>query len=135
MGDQTMPKMKLDAVSVASGDLAATAKFYALLGFTFPEFGAEEKHLEAITPPGEVRLMIDDRGLIQSIIGKAPMPPNHSSFAIKCDSPAEVDNAVKRVRSAGYVVVREPWDAFWGQRYAILADPDGYMVDVFAALS
>jgi uncharacterized glyoxalase superfamily protein PhnB len=129
-----MPKMKLDAVSVTSGDLAATAKFYALLGFTFPNIGADEKHVEAITPPGEVRLMIDDRDLIQSILGQAPTPPNHSSFAIKCDSPSDVDNAVNSVRAAGHTVVKEPCDAFWGQRYAIVADPDGYMVDVFAAL-
>jgi uncharacterized glyoxalase superfamily protein PhnB len=129
-----MPKMKLDAVSVISGDLAATAKFYALLGFAFPDIGTGEKHVEAITPPGDVRLMIDDRDLIQSILGKAPMPPNHSSFAMKCDRPSDVDNAVNRVRAAGHTVVKEPWDAFWGQRYAIVADPDGYMVDVFAAL-
>jgi catechol 2,3-dioxygenase-like lactoylglutathione lyase family enzyme len=129
-----MPKMKLDAVSVTSGDLAATAKFYTLLGFTFPKIGADEKHVEAITRQGEVRLMIDDRGLIQSILGQAPRPPNHSSFAMKCDSPADVDTAVDKVRAAGFTVVKEPWDAFWGQRYAIVADPDGYMVDVFAAL-
>ncbi len=26
------------------------------------------------------------------------------------------------------------WDAFWGQRYAILHDPDGNGVDLFAPL-
>ena len=36
------------------------------------------------------------------------------------------------IRDAGFTVVKEPWDAFWGQRYAIVADPDGYMVDLFA---
>ena len=28
----------------------------------------------------------------------------------------------------------EPWDAFWGQRYATVLDPDGNSVDLFAAL-
>lgn len=27
----------------------------------------------------------------------------------------------------------EPWDAFWGQRYATVKDPDAYQIDIFAA--
>jgi uncharacterized glyoxalase superfamily protein PhnB len=129
-----MPAMKLDAVTVTSGDLAATAKFYELLGFRFPAFPADAKHLEPITAEGEVRLMIDDRGLMTSITGKEPTPSSHSSFAIKCGAPAEVDAAVANIRAAGFAIVKEPWDAFWGQRYAIVSDPDGYMVDLFAPL-
>ena len=29
---------------------------------------------------------------------------------------------------------KEPWDAFWGQRYAEVLDPDGNVVDLFAPL-
>jgi catechol 2,3-dioxygenase-like lactoylglutathione lyase family enzyme len=29
---------------------------------------------------------------------------------------------------------KEPYDAFWGQRYANVADPDGNAVDLFAPL-
>ena len=128
-----MPTMKLDAVAVTSGNLGLTAKFYTLLGFTFPTFEADSKHIEPVTEAGAVRLMIDDRELMRSITGKEPTPPTHSSFAIKCDSPSEVDLAVERVRDAGFAVVKEPWDAFWGQRYAIVSDPDGYTIDLFAA--
>jgi catechol 2,3-dioxygenase-like lactoylglutathione lyase family enzyme len=28
----------------------------------------------------------------------------------------------------------EPWDAFWGMRYAVVRDPDGTPVDLFARL-
>ena len=28
--------------------------------------------------------------------------------------------------------MKPPWDAPWGQRYAILHDPDGYQVELFA---
>jgi uncharacterized glyoxalase superfamily protein PhnB len=38
------------------------------------------------------------------------------------------------VVEAGFTGEKEPWDAFWGQRYAQLADPDGVPVDLFAAL-
>jgi uncharacterized glyoxalase superfamily protein PhnB len=129
-----MPNMKIDAISVTSRELATTAKFYSLLGFVFPAFKQDVGHLEPTTPSGEVRLMIDDRALMESITGKPPVPPTHSSFAMKCASPPEVDAAVTQIRAAGFDVVKEPWDAFWGQRYAIVADPDGYMIDLFAAL-
>jgi uncharacterized glyoxalase superfamily protein PhnB len=36
--------------------------------------------------------------------------------------------------SAGYESQHEPWDAFWGQRYATVRDPDGNGVDLFAPL-
>jgi hypothetical protein len=36
--------------------------------------------------------------------------------------------------AAGYDGHKEPWDAFWGQRYAIVHDPDGNTVDLFAEL-
>src|SRR5579872_418790 len=86
-----MPSMKLDAVSVTTTNLEAAAKFYTLLGFAFPSVEPEAKHLEAITPPGEVRLMIDDRGLIESLTGRNPAPATHSCMAVKCESPAAVN--------------------------------------------
>lgn len=36
---------------------------------------------------------------------------------------------------AGYRGHKEPWDAFWGQRYAIVNDPDGNHISLFAPLS
>jgi uncharacterized glyoxalase superfamily protein PhnB len=33
---------------------------------------------------------------------------------------------------AGYTGHKAPWDAFWGTRYAIVKDPDGNGVDLFA---
>ena len=130
-----MLKMKLDAVTVTCTNFTQTVRFYELLGITFPPIAADEKHLEAITPEGEVRLMIDDAGLMETITGKKPLPPAHSSLAIKCQSSEAVDAAIAAITQAGFSVVKQQWDAFWGQRYAIVADPDGYMTDVFAWLN
>jgi uncharacterized glyoxalase superfamily protein PhnB len=41
---------------------------------------------------------------------------------------------VARLTDAGFTWTKEPYDAFWGQRYANLADPDGNVVDLFAPL-
>ena len=52
----------------------------------------------------------------------------------RADDAAAVDATYGELVDAGYDGHREPWDAFWGQRYAIVLDPDGNSVDLFAAL-
>ena len=126
-----MPKPRLDAVGVTSRDLEKSVAFYTLLGFEFAAIGPDDHHIEPMTDDGEVRLMIDDHELAQSLIGEAPMPPNHAMFAMLCASPADVDTVADQIASAGFTVIKQPWDAFWGQRYATVADPDGYLVDLF----
>jgi uncharacterized glyoxalase superfamily protein PhnB len=56
------------------------------------------------------------------------------ALAFACDSPADVDATYAAVTGAGYEGHLPPWDAFWGQRYATVHDPDGNAVDLFAAL-
>ena len=36
---------------------------------------------------------------------------------------------------AGAEAHKEPWDAFWGMRYAIVHDPDGNSVELFCPTS
>jgi uncharacterized glyoxalase superfamily protein PhnB len=59
---------------------------------------------------------------------------NQLALAFECGSPAEVDETYARATAAGFHGEKEPWDAFWGQRYAQLADPDGVPVDLYASL-
>lgn len=126
--------MKIDAVGVTSSDFKKTVEFYSILGFSFPEFKTDEDHLEAITSPGSVRLMLDSKKLFTEINGEEPQPGNHSVFALLYDSAEEVNTAAKKISEAGFVIIKEPWDAFWGQRYAVVQDPDGFKIDLFAAL-
>ena len=36
--------------------------------------------------------------------------------------------------AVGATTHKEPWDAFWGMRYAELKDPDGTVLDLYAPL-
>ena len=45
-----------------------------------------------------------------------------------------MDRWYAELTDAGYHGHLKPWDAFWGQRYAVLHDPDGNGVDLFAPL-
>lgn len=57
------------------------------------------------------------------------------TFSCRRDSPEEVDAMFANVVHLGFTGLREPWDSFWSQRYAFLADPDGNRVDLFAAIA
>jgi uncharacterized glyoxalase superfamily protein PhnB len=46
----------------------------------------------------------------------------------------QVDEVYARMTTAGFQGDKEPWDAFWGQRYAQLRDPDGVPVDLYATI-
>ena len=126
--------MKISAVGVSTTNMMKSAEFYTLLGFMFPTFKEDEQHLEPITPEGSARLMIDHHDLAKSIIGEEPTHGNHSSFGIEYESADQVNSVAEKLTQAGFNVVKAPWDAFWGQRYCIVADPDGYMCDLYAAL-
>lgn len=125
--------MTIYAVAVSARDLARARSFYELLGFRFPEVSPGDPHLEAEDDSG-VRLMIDDAGVLAGILGEQPRPGTTAGFALRMASPSAVDGVVDRIRAAGHAVVKEPYDAPWGQRYATVADPDGYRVDVFCPI-
>jgi uncharacterized glyoxalase superfamily protein PhnB len=122
---------QLDAIGIVSSDLGRTRAFYELLGI---ELGEGDDHVEATMPNG-LRLMVDTEDVIRSFRPDwARTTGNQIALAFACDSPAEVDELYARVVAAGFHGEKEPWDAFWGHRYAQLTDPDGVGVDLFAAL-
>jgi uncharacterized glyoxalase superfamily protein PhnB len=122
----------LNAIGIVASNPARSIAFYRLLGVDFPEDG--EGHIEATLPSG-VRLMLDSEETIKSFNAEwTRATGNQLALAFECASPAEVDETYARVRDAGFQAEKEPWDAFWGQRYAQLRDPDGVPVDLFATL-
>ena len=126
---------RLDAIGITTADMAASCRFYALLGVPVATPTADDDHFEATLTSG-VRLMWDSVELIKQIDPGWEPPVGHRlSLAFHCGSPAGVDEAHAAIVAAGFASKSEPWDAFWGQRYARVLDPDGNAVDLFAALA
>ena len=121
----------LDAIGIVAADLDRSRAFYRLLGV---EIAEGDDHVEASFPNG-LRLMFDTQNVIGSFNPEwSRTNGNQVALAFACASPAEVDEIYARVVAAGFRGEKEPWDAFWGHRYAQLADPDGVPVDLFAQL-
>ncbi len=123
---------ELEAFGITTADMAASVRFYRLLGVETPDPG--EEHVEA-RAPSRVRLMWDTDDLIRQIEPDLPSPVRRRVvLAFRCATPAEVDATYQRIIDAGFESKREPWNAFWGQRFAYLLDPDGNTVALFAPL-
>ncbi|MFE2048456.1 VOC family protein [Streptomyces sp. NPDC059459] len=126
---------RFDALSIIVSDMAASVAFYRRLGFAFPEDAGEQPHAEAGLPGG-TRLLLDTEASVRSFMPgwEPPAGGGRHSLALLCDTPAEVDALYEELTEAGCHGERKPWDAVWGQRYAVLNDPDGHGVDLFAPL-
>jgi catechol 2,3-dioxygenase-like lactoylglutathione lyase family enzyme len=124
----------LNAIGITVSDFERSLTFYRLLGLDLPESPGENGHVEATMPNG-TRLMFDTEDVIRSFLPDwRRTDGNQVGLAFECASPAEVDEIYARVVAAGFESEKEPWDAFWGQRYALLRDPDGVSVNLYAPL-
>ena len=123
-----------DMVGIVVADMSKALAFYRLLGLSIPDGLEGEPYVEVITPNG-YRISWNTEEMVRGIDPEWTTPVGQRvSLAFKCDNPAEVDSVYFRLTAAGYKGHKPPWDAFWGQRYAQIADPDGNMVDLFAPL-
>ncbi|MFF8033706.1 MULTISPECIES: VOC family protein [unclassified Streptomyces] len=126
---------RFDAIGLVVSDMTASVAFYRRLGFAFPEGAEEQGHAEAALPGG-LRLLLDTEEVVRSFHPdrEPPKGGGRASLALRCDSPAEVDTLFAGMTGTGSRGELEPWDAVWGQRYAVVLDPDGNGVDLFAPL-
>ena len=124
---------QLNAIGIVASEMATSISFYRLLGLDVPET-PDEGHVDTFLPNG-VRFMLDSEETIRSFRPDWKREAgNQIGLALECDSAAEVDDLYAQVVAAGFDGEKEPWDAFWGQRYAQLRDPDGVPVDLYAPL-
>jgi len=124
---------KLNAIGIVASDMAESIRFYRLVGLDVPET-PDESHVDAFLPNG-VRFMLDTEETVRSFKEDWRRETgNQIGLALECESAAEVDEVYARMTAAGFAGEKEPWDAFWGQRYAQLRDPDGVPVDLYAGL-
>jgi catechol 2,3-dioxygenase-like lactoylglutathione lyase family enzyme len=129
-----MTTPRLDQIGIVVEDMARSLAFYRQLGVELPAEADTEPHVE-VALPGGVRLAWDTLATIRSFDPDHPAPTGGSvALAFRVDGPADVDATYDKLVAAGYDGHKAPWDAFWGQRYALVHDPDGNSVDLYAPL-
>lgn len=122
-------KMKLDMVGIIVESMEATILFYERLGFDV--LGEKEADYVELNNNG-MRISLNTKKMIEGIYGYPPKSEGDKiELAFLCDSPKEIDQLCEKMNNFGYEVFKEPWQAFWGQYYAIIKDPDGNLLSLF----
>jgi len=121
--------MQLDMVGIIVADMAKAITFYNLLGFAVKgDVSADYTELTSQS----IRISLNSKTMIKSIYGFEPeLTGERLELAFLCDSPASLEQKIADIRMAGFKIFKEPWNAFWGQYYAIIEDPDGNYLSLF----
>ncbi len=122
-----------DMIGIVVQDMPQALEFYRALGLDIPLDAEKEDHVQVIA--NGYRIAWDTEESVKAF-NPAWNAPNGSRIGIAflCDNAADVDATYQRIVAKGYRSHKEPWDAFWGQRYAQVFDPDGNVIDLFAPL-
>lgn len=115
-------------------DMGASLEFYRRLGVEFADGAEMAPHVDADLGGG-VKLMLDTEETVRSFRPDWVAAPGGGRIGLACDcgDPGGVDAKFSELVEAGYRAELKPFDAFWGQRYATVLDPDGHGVDLYAA--
>jgi uncharacterized glyoxalase superfamily protein PhnB len=127
---------RLGLVEIVVADMGKALDFYRMLGLDVPADADGEPHVD-VALPGGMRLAFDTEATIASFhpAWKPGTGNGRVGLAFAFPVPAAVDDAYAQLTAAGHHGELEPFDAFWGMRYATVHDPDGTGVDLFAPLA
>ncbi|MEO8827749.1 DUF664 domain-containing protein [Lapillicoccus sp.] len=121
-------------VNLVVTDIARSVEFYRLLGW---DVDADTgPHATVRFPSQAAGLMVDldqqefardwNRGAPPSVTGGSAV------VVMRVPDRAEVDESHNRLVDGGYASRQLPYDAFWGARFAVVADPDGYQIGLMS---
>jgi catechol 2,3-dioxygenase-like lactoylglutathione lyase family enzyme len=121
-------------LNVVVRDMAASVDFYRRLGAGVPE-EASGPHTQ-LPLPGGFSLELDTAESVRLWHAGWRTDPAGVSVVLGFALPtrAGVDEAYADLTGAGAVGRQAPFDAFWGARYAIVADPDGNDVGLMSPI-
>jgi catechol 2,3-dioxygenase-like lactoylglutathione lyase family enzyme len=115
----------LHMLNVIVQDMAASLDFYQRLGIAVPA-DAVGAHVQ-LTMPGRFSLELDTAESAQLWHAGWRADPASARVVLgfMLASRKAVDDRYAELTAAGYRGRQPPFDAFWGARYAVVADPDG----------
>jgi uncharacterized glyoxalase superfamily protein PhnB len=115
-------------LNLVAADFDATLEFYRRLGLAMSErpSHAGMRHAEVAMPNG-MTLELDNVPLarIYNAAWRASAGGARALIGFSLPTREAVDRLYAELVGAGYQGRQKPYDAFWGARYAIVADPAG----------
>lgn len=126
----------LHMLNLVVADMRASLDFYRRLGVAVPHGeAAADAHVQ-LRMPGGFSLELDTAESARLWHAAWRADPASATMVIGFSLPTReaVDERYAELTSAGYTGRQPPFDAFWGARCAIVADPDGNDVGLMSPI-
>jgi uncharacterized glyoxalase superfamily protein PhnB len=130
------PRVTITQLNLVASDFEETLRFYRTLGLDFaPTTDQPPGALHAHASAGAVQLEIDNQHLARIYNAGARRDDSpRPAIGVTLGDREQVDATYTRLVAAGFEPRQPPYDAFWGSRYAVLADPDGNDVGLMSPI-
>lgn len=124
--------IRLDQINIVVHDMEAMSAFYERLGVPIRSGLAEwAPHHRNTGAMDGIDIDLDSEQFAAA--WNEGWPGGHGVvLGFRVDSREEVDRVYEDLTAAGYASQQPPYDAFWGARYAVVADPDGNAVGLMS---
>jgi catechol 2,3-dioxygenase-like lactoylglutathione lyase family enzyme len=128
----------LNQINIVARDFEASVAFYRRLGLEIPDrpdAGLSIRHAEVKLQNGFSLAFDNDK--LAGTYNAAWRRSEGSARAVigfSVSTREDVDRMYTELTGAGYQGRQKPYDAFWGARYAIVADPDGNDVGLMSPI-
>jgi catechol 2,3-dioxygenase-like lactoylglutathione lyase family enzyme len=120
-----------DQLNLVVSDMEATLTFYRRLGLTIPDTDpAFLSHHRTARLQGGIDLDFDSTEFARH--WDKGWRAGAGVIGFKVDSRERVDASYADLTGAGYRGQQEPYDTFWGARYAVVEDPDGNAIGIMS---
>jgi catechol 2,3-dioxygenase-like lactoylglutathione lyase family enzyme len=117
-------------LNLVVSDLSRSIEFYRLLGWPVGE--PTGPHVEIDFGSGLTVDLDEYEFAHQWNSGTPSLTGGSAVLSVRVAERPDVDSLVARMASAGHVVRQVPYDTFWGSRFAVIADPDGYQIGIMS---
>ena len=126
-------KPVLNQLNLVVRDMHAMVGFYERLGLDIgASMGEWAPHHRKAADPGGLDVDFDSTAFASVWNGGWPAGQTGIVLGFTIESRAGVDALFEELVGAGYAAQQEPYDAFWGARFAVVVDPDGNSVGLMS---